>query len=79
MNTLKEMNPSKHRFRGNFSYYGDVLTLYTTATNKQRAKRSMLHKLAYKLGLENISFLTTYFNGSKDNYEVIDLGAVEDD
>jgi hypothetical protein len=68
-----------HKFRGEFCYYADTITLYTVSINKQKAKRNMLYKLAHKIGLEGITFLTTYFDGHKDNYRITDLGPMEED
>jgi len=57
-------------YKGVFNWYGEVLTLYTTAKDAYQGKRALLAKLAKQVGRSGYSVRQYFGKLAPDNFKV---------
>uniref|UniRef100_A0A6M3IF03 Uncharacterized protein n=1 Tax=viral metagenome TaxID=1070528 RepID=A0A6M3IF03_9ZZZZ len=58
---------TNYRFKGEFNWYGETYTMWTTAINEDKAFNNMITRLAGTVKRSRRS-VANYFNGQIDNY-----------
>ena len=62
-------NTHKNKFKGEFNLLGQLFTLYTWATHKDKSFLNFIHQLNKKTGIPKFQ-LYSIFDNCKDNYRI---------
>jgi hypothetical protein len=66
------MEKEKVKYKGEFNWQGQCITLYTTSSNPDKALSNLLNKLSKKVGYSS-HYVRNYFFNKNDKVELTRL------
>jgi hypothetical protein len=69
---MKQRHLLESKYKGDFNWYGETITLYTQADSEKKAKINFISQLEKKLNISSYR-IKNYFGNKKDNFQIIQI------